>query len=298
MSGHTVSEVIPLYLNDQKARGLMGREHARCARSILLQFSDHCGKRRIRNVGPSLVESWLAGMPNIAVSTLRQRLSAVRSMFRWAIRKGFAKRNPAEEVDAPKQPRSVPRALPPEAITAVLEHCPDARARLIVLCMAQQGLRCCEVSRLTMGDLDLTYGTMRVRGKGNHERILPIMDETRAAIYDYLGEHPASAGAFVRSYNQVHRSLTPAAISTLVAGWLRDAGIKKRARDGVSAHSHRHSCATDMLRGGAHLVDVQQALGHRFLTTTQVYLPLVVNGLDQAMSGRNYRSVPLHDGKS
>lgn len=291
MSGSTLSEVIPLYLKDVKARKLIGPEHARKARSVLSDFAEHCGKRRIRNIGPSLIESWLARMGNIAPATIRQRLSFVRTFWRWAVRQGIARRNPAELVSSPKQPRSVPRALPAEAIAAVLEHCPDARGRLIVTLMVQQGLRCCEVSRLTMGDLDLTNGAMKIRGKGGHERVLPITEETRAAIHDYLAEYPASAGALVRSYTNVHRALTPNTISENVSTWMGDAGVKKQPRDGVSAHAGRHTCATDMLRGGAHLRDVQAALGHAHLATTEVYLPLLVHGLEQAMSGRSYRRV-------
>lgn len=288
MSGHTIAEVIPLYLKDQKARGLIGSHHARHARCVLNKFADHCGQRRVKNIGPSHVESWLAGSPHLAPATTRYNLSRVRSLFRWLIQKGFAKRNPAAEVTAPKQPRTVPKALPAAAVAAVLEHCPDARGRLIVTLMVQQGLRCCEVARLTMGDLDMTYGTMKVRGKGGHERVLPIMTQTQAAIDAYLGEYPASAGPFVRSYTSPHRPITPNAIGHLVSQWMSQSGVKKRARDGVSAHAGRHTCATDMLRAGANLVDVQAALGHKELTTTQAYLPLVVHGLEAAMRGRTY----------
>jgi site-specific recombinase XerD len=68
-----------------------------------------------------------------------------------------------------------------------------------------------------------------------------------------------------------------------------DAGIKRKARDGISAHAGRHTCATDMLRAGAHLRDVQAALGHRHLHTTEIYLPYLVNTLSEAMGGRTYR---------
>lgn len=231
-------------------------------------------------------------MEHLAPSTRRTRLSNVRTMFAWAVKKGYCKRNPAAEVDAPRQPRTIPRALPAEQIRVVLEHCPDARGVLIVTLMVQQGLRCIEVSRLTMGDIDWNNNAMRVIGKGHHERILPIMPETLDALNGYLDEWPAAAGALIRSYMQVHRPLNPGTISRMVSQWMAEAGVKKRARDGISAHAGRHTCATDMLRGGSHLRDVQAVLGHAQLATTEVYLPYVVNGLAEAMEGRSYRVVP------
>jgi site-specific recombinase XerD len=70
---------------------------------------------------------------------------------------------------------------------------------------------------------------------------------------------------------------------------MSEAGIKRYRRDGVSAHALRHTSATDMLRSGAHLRDVQHALGHAHLATTETYLPLVVHDLREAMGGRQYR---------
>lgn len=287
--GNTVADLIPIYLKHRKQLGEFSQGTSRCARSALGSFSRHCGKRRIENIGATHIEGWLRSMEHLAPSYRRARLSMVRRFFTWAVRQGRCKRNPAVEVRGPKQPRTIPRALSAEAIQTILEHCPDSRARFVIVCMAQQGLRCCEVARLTIGDLDLNHGTMRISGKGGHERILPIMDETLTALYDYLGDFPASAGPLVRSYVRCQRALTAATISTLVSGWMRDAGVKLRSGDGISAHAQRHSCATHMLVGGAHVRDVQFALGHAHLSTTERYLPHVVHGLREAMEGRTYR---------
>jgi integrase-like protein len=127
-----------------------------------------------------------------------------------------------------------------------------------------------------------------VNGKGGHQRVLPVSDETWDAVLAYLREHPTTAGPLIRSYLNPHRGVNPAYISTLVGRWMSDAGVKQRSRDGRSAHALRHTAATDMLRAGAHLRDVQQALGHASLSTTQKYLPWVVGSLKEAMSGRTY----------
>lgn len=130
---------------------------------------------------------------------------------------------------------------------------------------------------------------MRIVGKGGHERVLPLLDETALALHSYLMEHPCAAGPLVRSYTR-RQSLSAGSISRLVSGWMLEAGVKLAPRDGVSAHSNRHTMATDMLLSGAHLRDVQAALGHAHLATTESYIPLVVHGLEAAMAGRSYGS--------
>ena len=114
--------------------------------------------------------------------------------------------------------------------------------------MVQQGLRCCEVARLQLGDLDRVNGLMLIVGKGGHERVLPIIEETAEAVDAYLTEYPAFAGPLVRSYSDPHRGLASATITKLVRVWVGDAGIKRARHDGVSAHAFRHTAATDMLR--------------------------------------------------
>jgi site-specific recombinase XerD len=143
----------------------------------------------------------------------------------------------------------------------------------------------CEVATLQLADLDFIDHTARVVGKGGHERLLPLSEETWTVLERYLDEQPLTAGPLIRSY-RTHGGLRADTISGLVGEWMSAAGIKHRPRDGISAHALRHSAATDMLRSGAHLRDVQAALGHASLSTTQRYLPTVVNDLRTAMGGR------------
>jgi site-specific recombinase XerD len=152
----------------------------------------------------------------------------------------------------------------------------------MLLLMCQEGLRCCEVASHELGDVDFDERLMLIRGKGGHQRILPLTDETWGAIAEYLTDHPAHAGPLIRSYNDPYRPIDASYVSTLVARWIRAAGVE------ATAHALRHTAATDMLRSGAHLRDVQAALGHVSLSTTQRYLPWVVGDLRTAMAGRRY----------
>lgn len=284
-------KLIEQYLLSRKRSGLDPGtiKNQRCA---LTTFQAHTGNRPLDRLGPVHIEKWLETTSDLAPATRRSRLSTIRGFLRWCERRGHVKKNVAADVRGPRQPRTLPRALATEAAEKAILACPDARARLIMILMFQQGLRCVEVSRLELGDIDRQHGSIKVRGKGGHERVLPMMDETIECLDAYLGEHPCSAGPLVRSYRswERHQALSAQAISKYVSIWMNDAGIKHGPRDGVSAHAGRHTCLSDMLRAGAHLRDVQAAAGHAHITSTEVYLPLLVKGLDEAMSGRRYRA--------
>jgi integrase/recombinase XerC len=227
------------------------------------------------------LEAWLTGT-KMAPATARTRLSQVRAFCQWLIRHGHLTTDPSSLVDGPRPPRYVPRGLKAAAVGGTLDVAPDARARVILLLMCQEGLRCGEVAGLELGDVDFEDQLMLVRGKGGHQRVLPLTDETWGAIAEYLTEHPAYAGPLIRSYNDPYRGIDASYVSTLVARWIRSAGVE------ATAHALRHTAATDMLRSGAHLRDVQAALGHVSLSTTQRYLPWTVGSLKEAMGGRKY----------
>lgn len=279
------------YIAGRLRRHEIGKVTARNDRWILRHFADVVGPLPVERLGARQINRWLESLEMLAPATRRRRFSTVRTFCAYLTAEGRLARNPMANLRGPKQPRSVPRALPATFVAATLAACPDVRARLIVTLMVQLGLRCCEVARLEVGDVDRGRGLVRVRGKGGHERVLPLVEEAQAALDDYRRVHPQTAGPLVRSYLHPQRGLDADTISGLVAGWMALAGVKLARRDGVSAHALRHTCATDMLRAGAHLRDVQQALGHAHLATTEVYLPFVVASLAEAMGGRRYAEV-------
>jgi site-specific recombinase XerD len=269
------------YVRERTLRKDFTRSTAAGVRSNLLLFCRSVGDLPPGRLRPHHVDGWLTTMA-VAPSTAALRISQLRVWFGWMMRRGVLRSDPAFGVKRPRMPRYLPRAVRPLAVSVILAACPDARGRLMCVLMVQEGLRCVEVSRLEIGDIDLGERMMLVKGKGGHERVLPLSNETWDALVAYLAEHPARSGVLVRSYVHPHRGITPAHISEKVAEWIRASGVE------ATAHCLRHTMATDMLRGGAHLRDVQQALGHVSLATTQRYLPLVVHDLRSAMGGRCY----------
>ncbi|MEA2702904.1 MAG: integrase/recombinase XerD [Actinomycetota bacterium] len=280
---HRLGDLTLRYVNERERRGEIRGETVRTYRLTLGTFVKVVGwdlaPSRLRQ---SHVERWQERKP-LSIATKRSQLSIVRTFCRWLVRRGFAQRDATLDLASPRQPRYVPRGIDREAVGDALAGCPDVRAELIVSLEVQEGLRACEVCNLELGDIDTELRVMMVRGKGGHERILPITRETWAVMERYRQEHPAAAGPLVRSYLNPTKGLSAHYVSRLVSGWMHGAGV------GASGHALRHTAATDMLRSGAHVRDVQNALGHTSLATTQRYMPWLVGDLREAMEGRTYR---------
>lgn len=270
-------------LSKRRAAGEWNVETGRNTSYTLIGFVVAAGEHRSpRSLSEGDVLEWLA-RSGWSAATVGGRLSSLKLWAAWLCRRDHIQSDFARGIRGPRLPRPLPRALTPSVIGLTLaQSCPDTRARMMVLLMCQEGLRCVEVSRLDRADVDLGEAVIVVRGKGGGERPVPLSDQTTTAIQAYLVEHPARVGPLVRSYRRGWQPLTPNYISKLVGEWLRDADA------GDSAHSLRHSCATHMLKGGAHLRDVQQFLGHRHLSSTERYLAWEVRGLRDASGDRWY----------
>lgn len=269
-----------------------GHLTAKAARGIRYKLNDFAANTTAApsNVNRRHVERWME-RPEYAAGYQRQRLSALRGFCRWCVLNGHMKRDPTLGVVPPKIPKSAPRRLNTTHARAVAAHAPDARGKATVLLMLQEGLRCIEVVRAELGDLDLVTGSLGVRGKGGAggiTRTVPLSPETCRLLEEYLTEHPASAGPLIRSYHHTHRGVTSAHLGAMVTEWMYEAGVKQRPRDGKSPHSLRHTCASDMAERGARLEQIQHTLGHANPATTQIYTLGVTPELREAMSGRSY----------
>lgn len=242
------------------------------------------------------IERWLEES-DLSPATARLRLSQLRCFCAWMVEEGILAKDPTFGVRGPREPRRLPRGLPVEAVGQTLDAAPDSRSQLCILLMVQEGLRRKEVVGLQVGDIDNQERTMLIRGKGGHERVLPISGETWRAMVTYMAEWPARSGPLIRSFRDGRSPIQAASVGRMVSEMMFVAGVKGAAGDGRSGHSLRHSMATEMLRRGAHIRDVQAALGHVTIVTTQRYLPLVVNDLREAMGGRTYRRTSVAAGK-
>lgn len=278
------------YVADRVRRGELAESSAEVIRCVLRQWLTHVDHRPPSTWTAEDVASWVHD-DKLRPSTRKSRLTKLRPFCRWLMEAGLLEQNPTAKVARVRPSSEVPRDFTVDEVAQLVAVCPDRRARLIVLLMAHIGLRCGDVARIRVEDVDTRRRSLHVRGKGGRGEPThwdPIPGEAWDELVGWLRTEGRSSGPLVCSYT-TGRALQPASISKLVGRWVRAAGLKQFPWDGRSAHSLRHSCAQHMLDAGADIRDVQHTLGHKSLRTTEGYLRHEPPGLRAAMDGRRYR---------
>ena len=233
-------------------------------------FCDRGGIGALADVDRRIVRRYLAYLDTIGYArrSVARKASAVRSFFGDLTRRGELPLNPAEQVARPKLPKTLPSALPQRTMHSVLESINgddplEIRDRAVLEVLYASGLRVAELASLTVSDVQ-GRDQIRVTGKGDRQRVVPLGHPSVRSINRYLNEaRPALAG------NSTSDSLWIGARG----GPLDERGIRRivRRRAGTFPHAFRHSFATHLLEGGADLRSVQELLGHIELATTQIY---------------------------
>lgn len=275
------------YVAGQRLRGQIAATTARNRRYVLWRFCE-----TVRLDGGELVgvAEWLDGLGRHEPRGRRTELSHTRGFTAWLVAAGHIGCDPLAAAPRVRIPRAVPRALPADQVAAILAACRDSRARLIVELMLWCGLRRGEVPALLVDDADRCSGTLRVRGKGGHERLVPLPPAVVVALEAYLADHPPpdARARMIRSYQHPASGITAVRVGMIVSEVMATAGVHLTPRDGRSPHALRHTAATDTLRAGATLADVQALLGHSSIATTAVYLRADTAALARAMGNRRY----------
>lgn len=237
-------------------------------------------------VGPEVLRRFAANLlrRGLGHRSAARKISAVRSFFRWLVQQELRRDDPAHRLKSPKYRASLPHALTVEEMRTLLEsgwrRGPlGLRDRALMETMYGAGLRAQEAVGLNLRDIDRSGGLLKVTGKGDKERIVPVGRVALAALDDYLiRARPQLTGreeAAVFVNRDGHR-LSSRSVGRIVKAVLARTAVHQR----VSPHWLRHSFATHLLEGGADLRVVQELLGHARLSTTQIYTKITLERLE------------------
>ncbi|KPK79311.1 MAG: hypothetical protein AMJ81_13440 [Phycisphaerae bacterium SM23_33] len=252
--------------------------------------------RKLLAVAPGDLRAYLAMLRNEAYSkaSIARKLACLRSLYKYLARAEQIRSSPVVAIRTPKQDKRLPTCLDEAQVAALLEAPITAiraerggapvkaceallagRDRAILETIYSAGLRISELLGLSLGDLDQAGGTLRVLGKGRKERLVPLGSRAADAIEEYLALR-ARAGSpgddpdgplFVNKHGE---RLSGRSVRRKLVKYIRLAGLPP----GVTPHTLRHSFATHLLNRGADLRSVQELLGHKSISTTQIYTHL------------------------
>lgn len=242
---------------------------------------------------------WL-GRQQMSRAATQLRFSALRSYYKFLVRRGVMETSPVKGVSLPKQEKRLPKFLTVKQMTDLLsapaklakeddqkkrgrpvERTVPLRDEAILETIYSCGLRISELCGLRVEDIDSQEQTVRVRGKGRKERLLPIGEPALAAIRNYwsvLAKQPCATEPVFRRSEESAEPMSVRTLQSRLKKYLAAAGLDPH----LTPHKLRHSYATHMLDAGADLRSVQELLGHAHLVTTQVYTHVSTERLKKA----------------
>jgi integrase/recombinase XerC len=236
-----------------------------------------------------LIRSFLASLyrEKLRKTSISRKMAALRSFYRYLLREGKVRFNPAELLQTPRCETYIPVVLSVDEILSVLgvhfsESAEGLRDRAMLELFYSAGMRLSELTGLNIADCDFAGGLVKVRGKGRKERILPVGTPAFDAVGAYLKRRGELAAKRPQTGHEEPLFLSirgmrmnPRGVARVVERVVRASGIGRK----ISPHALRHTFATHLLDAGADLRSIQEMLGHRSLSTTQKYTTVSVSRL-------------------
>lgn len=259
----------------------------------ILKLRDYCEETGLTpsTVATDDLKQFIAGLYDLGLSARTQAriISGWKQFFDFLILEDIRKDDPSEGLDMPKTGRKLPEVLTIEEIDRIvdvvdLSTAEGQRNRAILETLYSCGLRVSELVNLRLQDCYFEDGFIRVIGKGNKERLVPVspsvVDETNLYLTHHRPLVPVKKGQEGYVFlNRRGSQLTRVMIFTLIRNYAVLAGIQKT----ISPHTFRHSFATHLIEGGANLRAIQEMLGHESITTTEIYTHLDQRFLREAI---------------
>jgi site-specific recombinase XerD len=280
-----IKEIVSLYLKDIRSIKRYSANTVTAYRKDLDDFVKFCvdnSRIKIENVNERLIKNYMmtlseSGLDKISIS---RKLSSIRGLLKYAFRNEYIKSNPASQIINPKSKRKLPSIVSYEQILTVLDKADEREAntgpvKVIFELLYGCALRVSELCSINFSDIDLSSGILRVRGKGNKVRIVPVGSKSISAIKKYLSENNSDKKDEALITTESGKRIYPRYVYRIVNKYLSMVtDIDKK-----SPHALRHSAATHMLDNGADLRAVKEILGHENLSTTQIYTHVSVERL-------------------
>ncbi len=251
----------------------------------LIAWCDSAGIDDWQHLDGEHARSWSAQCfrRGLSAKSIQRQLSAARSFFRYLVRERAVTSNPVQDIAAPKASKRLPGNLDADRMARLLDIEGEGplvdRDRAMLELLYSSGLRLAELTDLDIVDVDLRDATVRVTGKGNKDRIVPVGRMARQALKAWLKSRGTLADADESALFVSQRGgrLSARSVQTRVKHWARRQGIDTN----VYPHLFRHSFATHLLESSHDLRGVQELLGHANISTTQVYTHLDFQHLAQ-----------------
>ena len=212
----------------------------------------------------------------MAPASISRIISSIRTYYRFLSSENILDENPVLLINNPKLPKKLPDVLSEKEISLIINAIQESsqfyqRDKAIIELLYSCGIRVTELCNLEMSNLFIDEDLIRVMGKGNKERLLPLGIRSKKCLDDYIkhsrNSHIKKSGSSFVFVSRNGNQLTRAMINIILNKWTQVSGLKKS----VSPHKLRHSFATHLLEGGADLRFVQALLGHSDISTTQIY---------------------------
>lgn len=283
---HTFILQFVQYLQFEKRYSL---HTVRAYQDDLTQFNSFCTEQydglSLEAISPSVIRSWLANMKEqgLEARSLNRKISSLKSFFRFHLRQGRIRQSPMSTVISPKMPRRLPVFIKEPEMEALLNGLPHSgnwrewNARMLIQLFYATGMRLSELIHLKESQFDIARQQIKVLGKGNKERVIPISPELIVLLQEYLHakkqefENPSE----VLLVTEKGKPLYPQYAYRLVKERLGDI----RTLEKKSPHVLRHSFATHLSNQGADLNAIKELLGHASLAATQIYTHTTIEKL-------------------
>lgn len=286
-----LSEALARYLKQLSDVRLASEHTTSNYRRDLTRFIEHCGDIPVQDISREHVQAWMVAGYGQGLSpvTLARRLSALRGLLDMAMQSGWCEKNVAAGIRPPKQPKRLPRTLPPEQTSQMMratDSSSEERDLAIFAVMYGCGLRVSETVGLNLQDVSMESAELRVFGKGKKERVVPMPQGVVKLLQDYLENRDSTLSESAIFLNQRGGRLTARSVQRMV----KKRALETGADISVTPHRLRHSFATHLLAGGVDLRAIQELLGHSSLGTTERYTHLDMARLTEVYDSAHPRA--------